>query len=65
MDSGRAVFLPSAVEAGKYCQMLVRAGDLVLVKGSRGVKLEKVIELLRNSISYPSGVCSGIPGRMV
>ncbi|HEV2234970.1 MAG TPA: UDP-N-acetylmuramoyl-tripeptide--D-alanyl-D-alanine ligase [Terriglobia bacterium] len=45
-DHGR--FFPSAQEAGNYCANLLRGGDVVLVKGSRGVHLEKVIELLQS-----------------
>jgi len=65
LDRGRAVFFPDASAAGKYCQTLLKAGDVVLVKGSRGVNLEKVIELLRSSLSSRSGVCSEISGKMV
>jgi UDP-N-acetylmuramoyl-tripeptide--D-alanyl-D-alanine ligase len=31
-------------EAGKLCRELAQAGDMVLVKGSRGMKMEKVFE---------------------
>jgi UDP-N-acetylmuramyl pentapeptide synthase len=34
---------------------LVRPGDLVLVKGSRGVHLERVVELLRGSFEEERG----------
>ncbi len=43
-----AVFFPDAATAGAYCRDFIKAGDVVLVKGSRGVNLEKVIELLKN-----------------
>jgi len=33
-----------SVEAGKVCQKLASAGDLVLLKGSRGMQMEKVLE---------------------
>ncbi len=42
-------FFPDAKQAGEFCQALVAPGDVVLVKGSRGVHLETVIELLRVS----------------
>lgn len=61
----KAVFLPDASQAAAYCQNLVRPGDVVLVKGSRGVVLERVTELLRKPISYPSGISPAIPERMV
>ncbi|HVA00729.1 MAG TPA: UDP-N-acetylmuramoyl-tripeptide--D-alanyl-D-alanine ligase [Terriglobia bacterium] len=65
MKAQRAVFFADASAAGRYCQKLLKAGDVMLVKGSRGVNLETVIELLKNSLSDPSGVCSEAPGRTV
>jgi UDP-N-acetylmuramoyl-tripeptide--D-alanyl-D-alanine ligase len=37
-----------SVEAGKACQQLVQTGDLVLVKGSRGMQMEKIFECFTN-----------------
>jgi len=44
-----ARFLPDARQAGEFCRTLLKPGDVVLVKGSRAVRLEAVIELLRSS----------------
>jgi UDP-N-acetylmuramoyl-tripeptide--D-alanyl-D-alanine ligase len=44
-EQGR--FFATAKEAGAFCRRLVHAGDVVLVKGSRGVHLEEVVEMLR------------------
>jgi UDP-N-acetylmuramoyl-tripeptide--D-alanyl-D-alanine ligase len=42
-------FFKSSDEAGEFLASEIKAGDLVLVKGSRGVRTEKVIEnLLKN-----------------
>jgi UDP-N-acetylmuramoyl-tripeptide--D-alanyl-D-alanine ligase len=41
-------FLPDAEAAGQWLLQNLRPGDQVLVKGSRGVHLERAIELLRN-----------------
>jgi len=55
--SERGRFFSSAEEASEFCRGLLRAGDVVLVKGSRGVHLETVIELLQarapRSLSAP------------
>ena len=65
MDPARAVFFPSALEAGRYCGCLLEPGDVVLVKGSRGVNLERVTELLAKSNVHPSGARHEVPERMV
>lgn len=46
----QARFFPDAREAGLFSRTLLRPGDVVLVKGSRGVHLETVIELLRAAL---------------
>jgi UDP-N-acetylmuramoyl-tripeptide--D-alanyl-D-alanine ligase len=42
----QAKFFPSSEEAAKFLGDFVSAGDLLLVKGSRGVKMERVVEAL-------------------
>ena len=42
----RARFFESAEEAADFLPRVVERGDLILVKGSRGVHLEKIIEAL-------------------
>ena len=63
LDPAKAVFFSSAEEAARYCCSLLTPGDVVLVKGSRGVNLEKVTELLAKSIELPSGDCREVPER--
>jgi len=46
-----ALFLPDAEAAGRWLLMNLQSGDVVLVKGSRGVHLERAIEMVRNSES--------------
>jgi len=41
-----SLFLPSAEEAGNWLKQILRPGDVVLIKGSRGVHLERAIEAL-------------------
>ena len=42
-----ALFLPNAEAAGGWLRQIMRPGDVVLVKGSRGVHLERAIEVLQ------------------
>jgi UDP-N-acetylmuramoyl-tripeptide--D-alanyl-D-alanine ligase len=65
LDPARAVFFPSAQEAARYCGSLIEPGDVVLVKGSRGVNLERVTELLAKSSELPSTKCREVPERTV
>jgi UDP-N-acetylmuramoyl-tripeptide--D-alanyl-D-alanine ligase len=41
-----SLFLPSAEEAGLWLKQTLRPGDVALVKGSRGVHLERALEVL-------------------
>ena len=41
-----AVFVVSADEAGEWIKANVRAGDVVLLKASRGVRLERALTVL-------------------
>jgi UDP-N-acetylmuramoyl-tripeptide--D-alanyl-D-alanine ligase len=45
-------FFPSARDAADFCRTLLQPGDVALVKGSRGVHLETVVELLRPPVSH-------------
>jgi UDP-N-acetylmuramoyl-tripeptide--D-alanyl-D-alanine ligase len=52
-------FYPDARQAGEFCRTLIKPGDVILVKGSRGVHLETVIELLHStSVGAPGGPVS-------
>ncbi|PYV90189.1 MAG: UDP-N-acetylmuramoyl-tripeptide--D-alanyl-D-alanine ligase [Acidobacteria bacterium] len=46
-DADHALFFENAMGAGVWLSPKVRAGDLILIKGSRGVKTEFVIEALK------------------
>jgi UDP-N-acetylmuramoyl-tripeptide--D-alanyl-D-alanine ligase len=43
-----SLFLPDAEAAGRWLIRNLRPGDEVLVKGSRGVHLERAIDALKN-----------------
>ena len=42
-----ALFLPDAEAAGRWLLQNIQPGDVVLVKGSRGVHLERAIEMIK------------------
>ncbi len=53
-DAGVAsLFLSDAESAGRWLKQNLRPGDVVLVKGSRGVHLERAIEFLKAQIPSP------------
>jgi UDP-N-acetylmuramyl pentapeptide synthase len=39
--------MTDATEAGEFLAKTARSGDVILIKGSRGVKLEKAMNALR------------------
>ena len=49
-----SIFLPDAPTAGEWLGANLQPGDVVLVKGSRGVQLERAIEVLKNQIAISS-----------
>jgi len=50
-----SLFLPDAEAAGRWLSQNLRPGDVVLVKGSRGVHLERAIEAVRSASEVPFG----------
>lgn len=46
-----SIFLPDAETAGEWLAKNIKPGDLILVKGSRGVQLERALEVLKNQIA--------------
>ncbi len=51
MNSDRVFFFDDPVQAGEELCRLVAPGDLVLLKGSRGVRMETALEILRRKFS--------------
>ena len=52
-------FFADSEEAGAFLAGMVEPGDLLLVKGSRGVKMERIVDALRNGHALAAG--SGDP----
>jgi UDP-N-acetylmuramoyl-tripeptide--D-alanyl-D-alanine ligase len=55
MTGASARFFDNADEAAAALPDELRAGDLVLVKGSRGVKTDKVVKMLRDRLPLIGG----------
>jgi UDP-N-acetylmuramoyl-tripeptide--D-alanyl-D-alanine ligase len=53
LDSGRAWAFDSAAEAGKALKNILRPGDLILVKGSRSMKMELLIDRMKELAAAP------------
>ena len=50
-----SLFLPDSEAAGQWLIENLRKGDVVLVKGSRGVRLERAIEIFKNQFASSEG----------
>ncbi len=54
LSGAASIFLPDAQTAGEWLFKNLRSGDVVLIKGSRGVQLERAIDFLKNQIATAS-----------
>jgi UDP-N-acetylmuramoyl-tripeptide--D-alanyl-D-alanine ligase len=64
--AAQAKFFASSAEAGAFLEKLMQRGDVLLVKGSRGVKMERIVEALdsrfaRSQADSTVTVASGTP----
>jgi UDP-N-acetylmuramoyl-tripeptide--D-alanyl-D-alanine ligase len=49
-------FFPSSEEAARFLEELIAPGDVLLVKGSRGVKMERIVETLLTRHAAPGEI---------
>jgi len=62
MPESRALFYPDSEAAADFIRCEIRSGDLVLIKGSRGVHMEKIVQRLRADFELnpaPTGASGG------
>ena len=60
LPAGQAHFFDNADEVGQFCRALLQPGDVILIKGSRAVQLESVVELL-SGLSAPKARHAPVP----
>ncbi len=46
MEDGQIFFFDKAEEAGRFLQNMIKEGDILLVKGSQGARMEKIVKEL-------------------
>ncbi len=61
VSADRLAFFPTPEEASAYLRTILQAGDVVLVKGSRGVHLEKLVEELKSALGQEPTSSPAIP----
>jgi UDP-N-acetylmuramoyl-tripeptide--D-alanyl-D-alanine ligase len=59
--AANARFFPTSSDAAAFLSELVQPGDLLLVKGSRGVKMERIVEALRDHFALTGAAAEASP----
>ncbi len=58
LDQDKIASFASSAEAGKFLQEKIKEGDVVLVKGSQGVRMEKIVkEIMAEPLQAPALLC--------
>lgn len=58
MDENKIASFANSVEAGRFLQEKIKEGDLVLVKGSQGIRLERVVkEIMAEPLQASNLLC--------
>jgi UDP-N-acetylmuramoyl-tripeptide--D-alanyl-D-alanine ligase len=58
MEENKMASFASSTEAGRFLQEKIKEGDLVLVKGSQGIRLERVVkEIMAEPLQAPNLLC--------
>jgi hypothetical protein len=62
LPASHARFFPNSADAAAFLAEMLQPGDLLLVKGSRGVKMERIVEALREQFAPAGDLAPGPAG---
>ncbi len=58
LDENKIISFASSTEAGRFLQEKLKAGDIALVKGSQGARMEKIVkEIMAEPLQAPTLLC--------
>jgi hypothetical protein len=57
----RAKFFQNSSEAGEFLAQFIKPNDLLLLKGSRGVKMEKILQAIDTGHARTGAQTNGAP----
>jgi UDP-N-acetylmuramyl pentapeptide synthase len=59
LSAARVKFFANSSDAAAFLCEMLQPGDLLLIKGSRGVKMERIVEVLREGYALAGDLAGG------